>query len=84
MKSYHAFFSVPHFLSCLGEAGVPGRRPGNGEFKRKREQLREACSRMKIKNVDSLFPLLDNFGFYYTEVEGGSGKIRLKDLQFLC
>lgn len=29
---------------------------------------------MKIKNVDSLFPLLDNFGFYYTEVEGAPVK----------
>ena len=83
MKSYHAFFGVPHFLSCLGEAGVPGGDREMVNLNVNGEQLREACSRMKIKNVDSLFPLLDNFGFYYTEVEGCSGKIRLKDLQFL-
>ena len=83
MKSYHAFFGVLHFLSCLGEAGAPSGDREMVNLNVNGEQLREACSRMKIKSTDSLFPLFENFVFYYAEVEGCSAKIRLKSLQSL-
>lgn len=63
MKSYHAFFGVPHFLSCLGEAGVPGGDRGNGEFKRKRGAAKGGLLQNENKKCGFFVSFIRQFRF---------------------